>query len=82
MFVRPKGYCHHCGNQQPYKLKFIESETSFSGVPFTYEEAQAICKKCNTRINVPALDDRNWYEKHKAYYNKLHETFKEDKDEH
>lgn len=78
MLLRPKAYCVKCDERHPYTLHPIIKETSFNGIIFNYEDIEAHCKKCGSQIRVQALDDRNWYERHKAYYNKLQETFKED----
>ena len=82
MLIRPKGYCPACNERRAYSLHPIIKETSFNGIIFNYEDIEAHCKKCGGQIKVPALDDRNWYERHKAYYKQVHETFREDQNEH
>ena len=41
--------------------------------PSSFLETRAKCKVCGTQVYVPAVNDKNWYERHKAYYNKLDE---------
>lgn len=82
MEIRPKVYCTTCGENRTYKIESSDEEAVFNGVSFIFNEVRARCRKCNQLVRVPALEDRNWYERHKAYYNQLNSVFKEDKNEH
>ena len=77
MEVRPKVYCVNCGSFQNYLLESSIEEVDVKNVTFKYLEMRAMCSKCDKQVYVPAINDRNYYEWHKAYYEKLHEIFKE-----
>ena len=73
MQIHPKAYCVHCGEMRKYRIKTEEVEVTVRDVTFTYPEHQAICKRCGNQVYVPAINDNNFYERHKAYHDKTKE---------
>lgn len=73
MTLRPEVYCAKCGVKVPYKLESSMEETSVQEVSFKFLETRALCRICGERVYVPAVNDKNVYERHKAYYAKLDE---------
>ena len=73
MELRPKVFCTKCCERVPYKIESSTEETSVHEVSFKFLETRAKCRICGTQVYVPAVNDKNWYERHKAYYNKLDE---------
>ena len=73
MTLRPEVYCVRCGVKVPYKLESSMEETSVHEVSFKFLETRARCRICGEQVYVPAVSDKNVYERHKAYYAKLDE---------
>ena len=73
MELRAKAFCTNCYEAMPYTINTSREETTVHEVSFSYLETQARCKKCNNLVYVPAVNDKNYYERHKAYYSKLNE---------
>jgi len=73
MELRQKVFCTKCCERVPYRIESSMEETSVHEVSFKFLETRAKCKVCGTQVYVPAVNDKNWYERHKAYYNKLDE---------
>lgn len=78
MELRPKVFCTICYQPVSYHLESGMREISVKEVSFSFLETRAICDQCGTRVYVPAINDKNVYERHKAYYNKLFEIVKEE----
>lgn len=73
MTLRPKVFCTKCYEKVPYTLETEMREISVKEVSFSYLDTQAKCIYCATPVYVPAINDKNAYERHKAYYQKLEE---------
>ena len=73
MTLRPEVYCTRCGVKVLYKLESSMEETSVHEVSFKFLETRARCRICGEQVYVPAVNDKNVYERHKAYYAKLDE---------
>lgn len=73
MTLRPEVYCVRCGVKVPYKIESSMKETSVHEVFFKFLETRALCRICGEQVYVPAVNDKNVYERHKAYYAKLDE---------
>ena len=73
MTLRPEVYCVRCGIKVSYKLESSMEETSVHEVSFKFLETRACCRICGEQVYVPAVNDKNVYERHKAYYAKLDE---------
>lgn len=73
MALRDKVYCITCGAMRPYRIESSIEEVTVREVSFSYKELKTICKKCGNKVYVPAVNDNNWYERHRAYFNKIHE---------
>lgn len=82
MEIRPKVYCVNCGSFHDYILESAIEKVTVRDVDFEYLEMRGLCHNCRKQVYVPSLSDRNYYEQHKAYYNKLHDIFEEDQNEH
>lgn len=73
MYLRPKAFCTNCYEKVPYYIDFGKDHVTIRDVAFSYYKTRAICEVCNREVYVPAINDKNWYERHKAYYLKLDE---------
>lgn len=73
MELRPKVFCCKCYDKEEYNIEEFEEVASVREVTFTYLKTRAKCKACGTEVYVPAINDKNVYERHKAYYEKLKE---------
>ena len=73
MELRPKTFCTSCYESVPYHLHTETKEISVREVSFSYEELVANCDICGTRVYVPAVNDRNCYEREKQYINRVKE---------
>ena len=51
----------------------MRRQSPLQEVSFKFLETRAICRICGERVYVPAVNDKNIYERHKAYYAKLDE---------
>ena len=71
MQLRPKTFCPKCYESVPYYLRQSEKKISVREVSFSYLEIEAVCKECHNPVYVPAINDKNVYERHKAYYEAL-----------
>lgn len=71
MQLRPKTFCAGCYESVPYRLESVTKEISVKEISFSYLEIQARCTECNSLVYVPAINDKNVYERHKAYYDAL-----------
>ena len=81
MEARSKVYCVNCGEFHNYILESSIEKVTVRDVTFNYLEMRALCDRCKKKIYIPAINDRNYYERHKAYYEKLHDIFKEEENE-
>ena len=73
MELRPKVFCCKCYDKEEYNIETFEDVASVREVTFSYPKTRAKCKVCGTEVYVPAINDKNVYERHKAYYEKLKE---------
>lgn len=73
LHLRPKTFCTVCYESVPYRLHTENKEVSVREVSFSYEELVANCDICGTRVYVPAVNDRNCYEREKCYIDKVKE---------
>lgn len=73
MEIRQKVFCPKCYDKVNYKIESSVEETSVREVSFNFLETRARCVNCNEAVYVPAINDKNYYERHKAYYEKLDE---------
>ena len=71
MQLRPKAFCPSCYDKVQYKVASSETTISVHEVSFSYQELIARCVYCGAAVYVPAINDRNEYERHKAYYEEL-----------
>lgn len=71
MQLQPKTFCASCYARVEYRLTTATVELSVRDVIFSYQEVQAFCKDCGAAVYVPAVNDKNVYERHKAYYEAL-----------
>lgn len=74
--IRPKTFCSECYEKVTYHIKEVPREVSVREISFKFVETQAICDECGSVVYVPAINDKNSYERHKAYYAKLEEIKK------
>ena len=81
MKIRPKVYCVGCGDFRSYILESSIEVVIVRDVTFDYLEMRALCNRCKKQVYVPAINDLNYYERHKAYYEKLHDILKEKENE-
>lgn len=79
MELRPKVFCCECYDKEEYNIEESEEVASVKEVAFTYFMSKARCKICGTEVYVPAVNDKNVYERHKAYYLKLKELEENDR---
>ena len=54
-----------------YTLESSIEKATHREVEFEYLETRARCDICGNLVYVPAINDKNWYERHKAYYDIL-----------
>ena len=73
MELRPKTFCTKCYESVPYRLNNERKEVSIREVSFSYDEIVATCCTCGTRVYVPAINDKNCYEREKQYYERVKE---------
>lgn len=73
MEIRHETFCTNCYTKVPYHLAFSTEVASVREVTFSYEKTTALCDICGKEVYVPAVNDRNVYERHKAYYKELGE---------
>lgn len=73
MDIRPKVFCTKCYESVPYHVQTSIEEASHREVSFSYLETKAFCDICGEQVYVPAINDKNCYERHKAYYDRLEE---------
>lgn len=71
MIIREKAFCPKCYETKPWHLESSYETVTVHEVTFSYLETKAICNTCGSQVYVPAVNDKNWYERHKAYYNLL-----------
>lgn len=77
MEIRPKVFCCKCYEKTEYDIEVSEEVASVREVTFSYPKTRAKCKVCGTEVYVPAINDKNVYERHKAYYEALKEIRKD-----
>ena len=71
MDLIPKEFCGKCYSRQPFYIREEQRTASVRGVGFSYPELYAVCKNCGDRIYSAVLNDKNIYERQKAYYNRI-----------
>lgn len=81
MDIRPKVFCVQCYDSEEYELESSIEVASVREVTFPFLETRARCKNCGQLVYVPAINDKNVYERHKAYYKALEEQMKNTKGE-
>ena len=73
LVVRPTAFCSKCYDREEYRTEVQDEVASVREVTFSFPETKAYCKACGTLVYIPAVNDINVYERHKAYYNRLKE---------
>lgn len=73
MSIIPKEFCPLCYSKQPFDIREETREISIRGISFSYPELYAVCKGCGNRIYSAVLNDKNVYERQKAYYAQIDE---------
>lgn len=73
MDYMPIAFCCRCYEKVPYTMDFSEELIEYRGIRFRYIRTKAICKRCGEEIYAAPVNDKNWYERHQAYYKKLEE---------
>ena len=71
MTIWPTAFCSKCYAHKTYSVKEVMQKTKIRGISFVYPELRAYCDECGELIYSPPVADKNVYERHKAYYNKL-----------
>ena len=71
MDIQPKGFCPKCYSMEPYHMAFEDRTFSHNGISVPYTHTLAICCECGGAVQAAPVNDRNWYARHKAYYDQL-----------
>lgn len=64
-------FCIECGENVEYDIENIKVSLTVRGIPFSYWEKNAYCKKCGKEVYVAALNDMNADARIKAYNNEV-----------
>lgn len=75
--LRPKVFCPKCYDKEEYTIESSEEVASVREVTFSYLQTRARCKQCGELVYVPAVNDANVYERHKAYFEAIKEIRKD-----
>lgn len=71
MDIIPKAFCTECYEKTTYELKEETTKVKVRGVSFSYPRLRCYCTECGCEVYSPEINDKNVYERHKAYYSKL-----------
>lgn len=73
MELRPTTFCPHCYEKVNYEICTRVRVASVREVTFSFSETYATCNECGHEVYVPAINDKNCFEREKEYYHALKE---------